>query len=806
MLPERLVSMGKDAKEALIAKEKIKMIIRITRKLMLGSQRVVIAIVVILAVLGLNFQSTSLVNAHFMPNGHDINNQFSLNGDWKFWAETIEQQNESSYLLAPHNEVLPDFTNITWQTLYVPGNWYLQGQDLHGVVWYQRAFEVPPSLMPGDNVVKLVFEGVDYEADVWLNGHYLGSHQGYFEPFDFQVDRFLNSNGSNILMVRVNSPLEEQRQDWSLHKRLIKGIFTHHDTRPGGAWTDRGQEKNTGGIWAPVYLKSSYTLAIDNVRVTPKLNHNSNEATAELDINLDYQGTQNEKITLDVQLMPENFLGNPGEHVRIQRRIHPKYNSFKINLKQDHPKLWWDWEHGEPNLYRLKLEITDSTKILDQHETVFGFRSVEWDQKQQIWKLNGKRLFLRGTNYIASQWLSEMTADKYLFDIGLIKKANINAVRVHAHVTGKEFYEGCDRNGILVWQDFPLQWGYVDDSSFQKEAIRQGKAMIHTLYNHPSIFAWSMHNEPPWDADWMQYKYKTYNPKQNYQLDRALFNALKGYDSSRYLHKASLTSEHPWWGWYSNTFEKYAESTEEPLITEFGAQALPSISALRRIFSEDELWPDNEHDWAKWEYHNFQQHETFNLAQVTMGESPSEFVKNTQQYQALVNQFAAEAYRRQKYQPVSGIFQFMFTENWPSINWGIVDYWRTPKLAFESLRRAYQPLLPSIEWTQQNWHIGENVDLPVWIINDLWKDFPNTQITFTLSYQNEVIATKHFTYNVAADSNQRLEIAHYTPTQLGEYEFTVTLHDDHDNFLADNSFLFQIIPPTTSHNSVKGSS
>ncbi|WP_081716763.1 glycoside hydrolase family 2 protein [Leptolyngbya sp. Heron Island J] len=771
-----------------------------TRKLTHCGQRIAIALVTILVVLGINFQSNPWVDAHFMPDMGESSNHFSLNGTWRIWPETIEQQNRPSHVAATNNtKVLPDFSNITWQDIYVPANWYLQGHDLHDVVWYQRIFEVPQSLINENNVVKLVFEGIDYEADVWLNGHYLGSHQGYFEPFDFRVNQLLNRDSSNILTVRVNSPLEEQDQDWSLHKRFIKGIFAHHDTRPGGAWTKRGQEKNTGGIWAPVYLQSSNTLAIDNIQVTPKLNHDGSHATADVVVELDYQDTESQEITLDFQLVPENFLGDAGEHVRIQQRIHPDNNSFRIHLEQNSPKLWWSWEHGDPNLYRLKLKITDSTQLLDQHETVFGFRSVEWDHKQQIWKLNNKRLFLRGTNYIASQWLSEMTADKYLFDIGLMKKANINAVRVHAHITGQEFYEGCDRNGLLVWQDFPLQWGYVDDSRFREEAIRQGKAMIQTLYNHPSIFAWSLHNEPPWDADWMQYKYKTYDPQQNYQLDQALFNGLKGYDPSRYLHQASLTSEHPWWGWYSNTFEKYAEPTEEPLITEFGAQALPDINVLRRIFSEDELWPDNKSDWAKWEYHNFQQHETFNLAQVPMGKTLNEFVNNTQQYQAVVNQFASEAYRRQKYQPVSGIFQFMFTENWPSINWGIVDYWRTPKPAFEALRRAYQPLLPSIEWTQQRWHLGEKVNLPVWLINDLWEDFPNAQITFSLSHQNKVIDSRQFTHNIPADSRQRLSVANYAPTQLGEYEFIVTLRDHHGDFLADNLFLFQIDPTAASN-------
>ena len=712
-----------------------------------------------------------------------------LAGTWQFVPDPMQPAN-SSLSLRPANSSVPALERRNWQDIAVPSNWFLQGQDLDGVVWYRHRFPVDSSLK--DKVVKLVFEGVDYAADVWLNGEYLGFHEGYFQPFSFLVSEQLRLGGENVLTVRVNSPKERGGKDWSLHKRLIKGIFSHHDTRPGGAWSDRGQEQNTGGIWAPVYLQVSETIAIDRVKITPHLYLKDQKAIAEVDLTLTYPGQTPEDVQVQLQLAPHNFPGVPDELIVEQRRLEPGVNHLKFHLVREKPRLWWTWEHGPPNLYKLKVSIVESGRTLDRSETVFGFRTITFDPIAQVWKLNGKRLFLRGTNYIASQWLSEMTPEKYGFDLALMKQANINAVRVHAHIEAQSFYRLCDRAGMLVWQDFPLQWGYTDKPELIAEAIKQGKDMINLLYNHPSLIAWSLHNEPPWNADWMQYKYENYDPEQNQKLDEELFASLRNLDRTRYLQKHSSISEHPWWGWYYGPFQKYAEPTEEPIITEFGAQALPNLPSLRRIFTEAELWPDTEAEWEKWSYHNFQRHETFNIAQVPMGTNPKEFIDNTQRYQAQLTQFAAEAYRRQRFQPVSGIFQFMFVENWPSVNWGIVDYWRNPKPGYEALKIAYQPVLPSIVWSKQIWQLGEEIHLGLWVINDLWRAFPEAKVTYTLQHQWQKVQTVQVTTDIEPDSLQDLMTISYQPKQVGDYELVVRILDRDGNLLGQNAFEFTV--------------
>lgn len=710
-----------------------------------------------------------------------ISSSISLDGEWKF----------APGYLQPDNAYLSTYNDRNWRSIVVPGNWFLQEQDVSGIAWYRRHFQLDRSLK--GKVIQLVFEGVDYTGDVWLNGHYLGFHEGYFQPFRFVVSDDLKYNGDNVLVVKVNSPTEEPEKVWFLHKRLIKGVLNHHDTRPGGAWSVRGQEQNTGGIWAPVSLQISDRVAITQQQVTPELDTRYQNGVAHVDLTIINPTPKQQPVRLSLQLQPVNFQEAIDKPLVREQLLKPGTNHITVDIPKPDPHLWWTWEHGKPDLYKVKTEIFSKHKLLDRSSTTFGFRTIRLNPQTQAWELNGRRMFVRGTNYIASQWLSEMTRDKYSIDLKLMQQANINSIRVHAHIEGKEFYNLCDEMGLLVWQDFPLQWGYTDTSEFVSEATRQANDMVTTLYNHPAIFAWSIHNEPPWDATWMQYKYPNYNPKQNRDLDETIYNSLRSRDTTRHLHLASTVNEHPWFGWYSGTWQDYRKPTKQSLITEFGAQALPNRNSLEKIFTAAELFPDTPAKLEKWKYHNFQPHETFDIAKVPMGKTIAEFIDNTQQYQAKLTQFAAEAYRRQRYQPVSAIFQFMFVEDWPSINWGIVDYWRQTKPAYETLKHAYQPILPSIVISKQQWKAGESIPVELWLINDLWKSMPNSSFKYTLRRGDTLVKQGSIDIAITPDSGKLIDKLTFSYLSIGRYQLLVNIANQQGILLGENSIKFDVI-------------
>lgn len=116
--------------------------------------------------------------------------------------------------------------------------------------------------------------------------------------------------------------------------------------------------------------------------------------------------------------------------------------------------------------------LNSKRNILDESSLQFGIREIKIDT-QWNWYLNGQRFFPRGTNIIPTQWLSEYDKKMIAKDIKMLKEANVNAVRVHAHINRQEFYDACDKAGILVWQDFPLIWSYEESDEFVQNAVSQ---------------------------------------------------------------------------------------------------------------------------------------------------------------------------------------------------------------------------------------------------------------------------------------------------------------------------------------------
>ncbi|MEQ1559365.1 MAG: sugar-binding domain-containing protein [Methyloglobulus sp.] len=705
-----------------------------------------------------------------------------LSGVWKF-----KPGDSNSFI----NEVSKNDVD-RWTDIHVPANWYLQGRDISGVAWYSKKFTLSDEI--ARKHITLKFSGVDYTAEVWLNGKYIGFHEGYFQPFGFDISKAVLFGKENHLMVKVNSPLEKMVEDWSLHKRYIKGIFGHHDTRPGGAWSERGQEQNTGGIWASVDLEIHDAALIEEVKVSPQLNLPAHTANAAVQLQVGLKQTTAKPVTIQFNIKPFNFPSTQSVSKEISQTLSPGFNSINVPITVDKPELWWPWDQGKANLYQLTINVVADKQVIDTKTVTFGFRDVRYDKAQNEWLINGRRMFLRGTNYIATQWLSEMTPERFAQDIALMKAANINIVRVHAHITADDYYRQCDEAGLLNWQDFPLQWGYLEDAEFTRNAVRQARDMVNVFYNHPSIIVWSLINEPTWDAPWMATKYKHYNKLQNKILTDKLYQAIYPLDKTRYVHPYSASGEHPWLGWYSGSWLDYNQPTKISLVAEYGAQALPDIANLRKIIAEEDIWPVTDQQWDRWEFHNFRRKETFKYAKVPMGSTPVEFIGNTQKYQAKLIKLAAESYRRQRYHPVSGIFQFMFVEDWPSMNWGVVDYWRLPKLGYAALQQAYQPVLPSIEWQQESYKRGETANFELWAINDLPTAYPDAQIIYSLRAGKTLLERHKLTMDIAADSGKKIQALSWSSLVPGHYELVYTIADNKGNKLGVNTHEFDIKP------------
>jgi len=681
----------------------------------------------------------------------------------------------------------------TWRKLRVPANWHSAGWDHQGALWYRTEFSLPQKRDEG-LLATLEFDGVDYFADVWLNGKKLAQHEGYFQRFAVDITPALTRY--NRLAVRVDSPFEDPQKNWPLHKNLMKGILNQHDSRPGGAWSPQGQDANSGGIWSQVRLRMSRDVAIDNVILRPDWSQGLTQPR--LRAEFVYRAPAAKAATLDLTARPDNFRG---ESYRLSQTVTlqptgSKTQRVTVTLPMPDAQLWWPKGYGKPNLYQVQVRLRDEQGTLDQRSSRTGLRQVVEQAQNQGWMVNGQRLFIRGTNYIGSPWLSTMNKARYGRDFDLVEAMNANAIRVHGHVAGRALYQAADERGLMIWQDVPLQWGYNDTPAFADNAVRQTQEMVEQFGNSPAVVVWGGQNEPPFNSPWMGKRFPDWNKDLNRHLMQRVADTLAK-DNSRIVHPFSAVEEHYWAGWYFGTLANLLEPAKTATITEFGAQALPRLATLRTFIPRSELWPattqPGDPRWTRWKYHNFQPIQTFQNAKISRGENINTFIANTQRYQALLVALAAESYRRQRFQPVTALFQFMFVETWPSVNWGVVDYLRHPKMGYYALKRAYQPLLPSIEPSSLDWKVGRLGQINLWAINDLPVTHPASRMRWRIAQGNQVLAQGERVLDIAADSGQKVVELPVTPSRRGALQVSVAIIKE-KRVLARNEMEFEVAP------------
>ncbi len=592
----------------------------------------------------------------------------------------------------------------------VPSNWYIAGYDFAGEAEYSRTVKIRKI---ANKKYFIVFNGVDYFADVFINNKFAGCHEGYFQKFRFDITDLIK-NGNNEIKVIVNSPKEDE-EIWPDKKILIKGIFNHHDARPGSWDKKTGQDKNTGGIWNSVYIEEVEMVELEYVKITPVLRDDGVwVVNSELFINNFSDRVIDSQISINIS--PYNFKGK-SYYKKEKLFLKQGLNKFNLFVEPDSPQLWWTWDYGKPNLYKFVYKIETEANN-DVFAEISGIREFK-KGKDNFWYLNNKRIFLRGSNIIPTQWLSEYAEEKIKKDVKLIKDANLNIIRVHAHVNREEFYKELDKQGVMVWQDFALQWSYDTSEKFTKNAVSQIKDMVNMHYNRPSIVIWCCHNEP------------SVNEKQ---LDPILERKVREEDAARHIEKASDFAQHYYPGWYydyspQSLYFDMLNAKKAFVISEYGAQALPSLFTLKKMFSDKKLFPP---DIEKWKYHDFQPEFTFNIAGVKTGNSIEEFIENSQNYQAKIIKELTEFYRLCRYDNINGILHFMFVECWPSITWAVVDYFRIPKKGYYALKEAMQPVYPGFKMIRRKISKTEkitwnNILEMVYIINDLQKEIKNVR-------------------------------------------------------------------------------
>ncbi len=652
-----------------------------------------------------------------------------------------------------------DFDDRAWEETAVPGHWRSTPAfaDTDGPLLYRRPFD---AMGPAeDRRAWLTFDGIFYQGDVWLDGSYLGDTEGYFAPHTFEVTDALRRRGEHHLAIEVTC----SRQSDPTAKRNITGVFQH--------WDCLDPDWNPGGLWRPVRVTETGPVRISRLRALCR------EATPERAV-LVLRATLDSDAARTVSL--HSTLGDL-DHVADQP-LAAGANEVEWTLTVDRPALWWPHALGDATLQdlrvRVDLDAGEGGSTSDERHVRTGLRQVR--MRSWVASVNGERIFLKGSNHGPTRMaLAEATPAELERDVELACEAGLDLLRIHAHITRPELYEAADRAGLLLWQDFPLQWGYA--RGIRKQAVRQAAAAVDVLGHHPSVAIWCGHNEPMAIENdpsmWGDRKARrrmalkaaaaqelpTWNKTV---LDRSVKRAFEKSDGTRPViahsgvlpHPPQLdgTDSHLYFGWYHGEERDFpgflrALPRMARFVTEFGAQSIPASAD----FCEPERWPNL--DWEHLGHRHTLQKAVFDRyvppdAHATF----DEWRTATQEYQAVVVRRHIEALRRIKYRPTGGFAQFCFADGHPAVTWSVLGHDRSPKLAYDALREACRPVIVVADRLPATVAPGDAIALDVHVVSDLRAQVDDAETTARLTWAGGGERTWRWRGDIPADGCQRV--------------------------------------------------
>lgn len=394
--------------------------------------------------------------------------------------------------------------------------------------WYRTTFDV--SVNDQGRHFQLIFKGINYRAAVWVNGKQVADSTqmaGMFAEYSFDISRIIEAGTKNSLAVKIypldypGLPSDEQ----------LKALGDFYDNggptgdigknvtmlcSVGWDWMPPVRDRNMG-IWLPVYLRTSGGVTICSPKLVTDLPDMPDTSLAKLSLSLTLLNHTDSDETgkLTVTITPENFTGKSLQFTKpvtvtknLPAVVDLNGNTIKeFNIAR--PNLWWPNGHGKANLYRLRLQYSNSFGVSDDTSFVFGIRTIETKavDVNGSWRrdfyVNGKRIQLVGGAWVPDMMLNR-DSTRYDYEMHLCRNANVNLVRIWGGgVTPcDEFFEAADRYGLMVWSDFWItgdtqgEFKGSPDWPLEGEVFKKNvTSTILRIRNHPSLLVWTGGNE-----------------------------------------------------------------------------------------------------------------------------------------------------------------------------------------------------------------------------------------------------------------------------------------------------------------------
>jgi len=639
--------------------------------------------------------------------------------------------------------------------------------------WYRIEFSSPAA---ADKNVWLNFLGINYRANIWVNGQKIADTNdvaGTYRAYEFNITKYLNPGTKNALALEVFAP-----------EKYDLGI-TWVD------WNPTPPDKNMG-IWKEVFLTSSGPVAVRNPFVSSKLD--AEYKSAELTISAELRNASKDPV--------KGVLHAELEGIALQQPVELSAGESKIiqfapeqfpKLKRTHPKIWWPYQMGTPSLNTAKLRFEIGKQISDTASVTFGIREVTselTDKGHRLFKINGRKVLIRGAAW-APDLLFRWSSAKLDADLAYVRDMHLNTIRLEGRLDRDEFFDKTDKLGILVmpgwtccdaWERWK-QW----EGDQNRVAAASLRDQITRLRNHPSVFVFlnGSDNPPPPDVEQMYL---------GIEKELGWSNPVV---SSASEQKTSITGESgvkmtgpyeyvPPVYWFADTQAggAYGYNTETS-----PGPAIPPRESLEKFIPEDHLWPMDD----VWNYHAggerftnvniFTDGLTKRYGQAT---SLDDYERKAQAMTYDGERAMFEAYGRNKY-TATGVIQWMLNNAWPSLIWHLYDYYLVPAGGYFGTKKACEPL-----------HVQYSYDdNSVNVVNSTYEALKGMKVSARIyNIDAKEKASKNVALDLAADSSTK---AFEVPTPEGlstTYFLKLELHNAAGKLISDNLYWLSTKPDT----------
>jgi len=683
---------------------------------------------------------------------------------------------------------------------------------------YKTHFRVPRSVRNMD-AVKLKFAGLDTYADVFLNGHKILEASNMFIGYEVDVKDFL-TGGRNELVVYFHSPVKRGLEKKNKVPYILQAtseqapeekrtsIFTRKAPfQYGWDWAPR---LVTSGIWRPVTLKAWNQARI----IYPYLATDSilnDTAFVTMDVMLDVISPGDYTLITSMNGIEKGRINLEG--------LEPGEHQVNQNIRIVEPELWWPNGLGEPALQDVEFILERVGRQIDTYSLEFGIRTVRLVQQPDTvgasfyFEVNGIPVFMKGANVIPPDPL--LRPDKmektYRRIISDAVAANMNMLRVWGGGIYKDeiFYQLCDQNGLLVWQDFIFACAIQPGDEAHLENIRrEAEYNVRRLRNHASLAIWCGNNENL--TAWYRWGWRDlYTPEQAEFIWRTyerifheiLPQAVATYDPKTAYHSSSPSSinntvsdrrsgnEHDWTIWFAHApLANYAQNLPR-FVTEFGMQSIPEPETVAYFAGKevtDIFSPIIDHrqrsrmDWHLPGYSSNNVIKFYAERYFPETESFDELAFVSRLVQAKGYKTSIEAHRRNMPHCMGSLY-WQINDCWPTISWSTVDFFGNWKPSHYAVRNSNEAVIAS--------PVLEDEHLKVYVVSDfLEKENANLMLTL-IDMKGNILMQKDFDLIVLPNQSQIVfseNLSGITGTQTKEWALITRLTGEgigHENIL-----------------------